>query len=351
MTALYIAIAILIFGLLVIIHELGHFITAKLCGIRVEEFSVGMGPMIFSRQKGETTYSLRCVPFGGYCAMTGETGGSEDPRAFVNQAAWKRLIVLVAGSFMNFVLGFVIMLCLYAGAEAFVAPKIASFMDGCPYESAEGLQAEDRFLKIDGHAVYLSADLSDYLDASDTHDLVLLRNGEKVELKNYPMKRISYDGYENPMYGFNLGYDEGTFLNKLRYSWNMCCEFVRWVIQGLQQMFSGQASMKDISGPVGIVDMMAETGASAESAADGLYNIFYIGAFIAVNLSVMNMLPIPALDGGHIFTLLITCVIEAVTKKKLNPKYEAYIHAAGMALLLALMALIMFNDIFRLFMK
>ncbi|MDO5444576.1 MAG: M50 family metallopeptidase [Eubacteriales bacterium] len=351
MTVIYVIIAILFFGLLVSIHEFGHFIVAKSCGIRVEEFSVGMGPAVISKQKGETKYSLRCIPFGGYCAMTGEDGASEDPRAFVNQAVWKRFLVLIAGSFMNLLLGFVIMFCLYADAEAFIAPKIASFMEGCPYEAADGLQEGDRFLKIDGHRIYISSDLSDYLDVSDTHDIVVLREGKRIKLNSFHMERIDYDGYENKMYGFNLGYDEGTVGNKLKYSMNMCCEFVRWVIQGLKQLFSGQASVKDLSGPVGIVDMMAETGAAAESAADALYSIFYIGAFIAVDLAAMNILPIPALDGGRIFSLIITWIIESVTHRKLNPKYEAYIHAAGMILLLALMAYVMFNDIFKLFAK
>lgn len=346
---MYVIIAILFFGLLVSIHEFGHFIVAKMCGIRVEEFAVGMGPAIFSRQKGETKYSLRCVPFGGYCAMTGEDGESDDPRAFTNQAAWKRFLVLVAGSFMNLLLGFIIMFCLYADAEAFVAPKIASFMEGCPYEAADALQAGDRFYSVDGHRIYISTDLSDYLDQSEKHDIAVIRDGKKVVLKDFVIRRIEYDGYENKMYGFNLGYDEGTLLNKLRYSKNMCCEFVRWVIQGLQQLFSGEASVKDLSGPVGIVDMMAETGASAESTADALYDIFFMGAFIAVDLAAMNILPIPALDGGRIFALLVTWVIEKITRRKLNPKYEAYIHAAGMILLLALMAFIMFNDIFKLF--
>lgn len=349
MTVLYLIIAILFFGLLVSIHEFGHFAVAKACGIRVEEFAVGMGPAIFSRQKGETKYSLRCIPFGGYCAMTGEDGESEDPRAFVNQAAWKRFLVLAAGSFMNLLLGFVIMFCLYSDAEAFIAPKIASFMDGCPYEAADGLQTGDRFLSIDGHGIYISSDLSDYLDTSDTHDITVRRDGKRVKLSGFHIERIAYEGYENRMYGFNLGYDEATFANKLRYSAGMCCEFVRWVFQGLQQLFSGEASVKDLSGPVGIVDLMAETGAAAETAADALYDIFYIGAFIAVDLAAMNMLPVPALDGGRIFSLLVTGIIESVTRKKIDPKYEAYIHAGGMILLLALMAFVLFNDIFRLF--
>ena len=349
MTVLYVIIAILIFGILVIVHELGHFSVAKLCGIRVEEFSVGLGPALFSKQKGETKYSLRCIPFGGFCAMTGEDGESDDPRAFVNAKVWQKLLVLIAGAFMNFLLGFIIMLCIYADAQGFIAPKIDAFMEGCPYETADGLQAGDRFLKIDGKVVYTSSDISDLLDTDTVHDIIVKRGNEKITLNRYHIERIEYDGYEDKMYGFTLGIDEGTFLNKIKYSGAMCCEFVRWVFDGLRQLISGGASMNDLSGPVGIVDMMAETGASAETTADALYSIFYIAAFIAVDLAFMNMLPIPALDGGRVFLLIVTWIIETVTRRKLNPKYEAYIHGAGMVLLLALMAVVLFNDVWKLF--
>ena len=188
MTIVYILIAILIFGVLIIIHELGHFAAAKACGVRVEEFAVGMGPAIFKKQKGETTYSLRCIPFGGFCAMTGEDEESKDPRAFTNQAAWKRVIILAAGSFMNFVLGFVIVACLYANAQAFRVPVLAGFIEGCPYESAEGLQQGDRFYSIDGHRIYQYYDVSDFISKGDgSYDIVVIRDGKKVKLENFKL--------------------------------------------------------------------------------------------------------------------------------------------------------------------
>ena len=161
------------------------------------------------------------------------------------------------------------------------------------------------------------------------------------------MVPVEYEGYENKMYGFYFGVEKATPLVKLQHAWGSCMEFVRMVWQGLEQLFTGKVGIKDMSGPVGIVDLMAETGEQAASTADALYNIFYLGAFIAVNLSIMNMLPIPALDGGRVFLLLVTTVVEALTRKKLDPRYEGYIHAAGMALLLGLMAIVMFNDILR----
>ncbi len=348
MTVLYIALAILLFGVLVGVHELGHFAAAKACGVKVEEFALGMGPAILQKQKGETVYSLRCIPFGGFCAMAGEDEESDDPRAFMNQAAWKRIIILVAGAAMNFLLGLLIVIILYSNAYAFRSAEITGFMDGCPYESSEGLHVGDRFYKIDGHRIYQYYDVSDFLSQGDgTYDLVVLRDGKKVKLNDCALTPLDYPGQTQKMYGFYFGYDEATLGVKLENSWNTTMEFGRWVWLGLKELVRGDVGMKDMAGPVGIVDMMAETGEQAESTADALYSIFYFTAFIAVNLAIMNMLPIPALDGGRVFLLIVTWIIETISKKKLDPKYEGYIHATGMVLLLGLMAVIMFNDIIR----
>ena len=350
MSIAYIILAILIFGVLIAVHEFGHFSVAKLCGVKVNEFSVGMGPAIWKKQKGETLYALRAVPLGGYCAMEGEEEDSGDPRAFIVQPAWKKVLILCAGSFNNFLLGLIIIFCLYLGATAFVSPTIASFVEGCPYEGAEALQVGDRFIKIDGHTVYQYYDVGDFLRQGDgMYDLVLERDGKRVELKNFSMTPRLYEGQDRELFGFNFGYEEASFPVKLRYTWATAMEFGRMVWMGLSQLVHGEVGLQEMSGPVGIVDLMAETGENAETASDALYNILYLGAFIAINLAIMNMLPIPALDGGRIFLLLVTLVIEAITRKKLDPKYEAWIHAAGMVLLLGLMTVIMFNDIVKLF--
>jgi len=348
MSIFYIILAIIIFGVLIAVHELGHFMLAKACGVKVEEFSIGMGPAIFKKQKGDTLYSLRCIPIGGYCAMTGEDEESGDPGAFTNQAAWKRILILAAGSFMNFVLGLLIVILLYSNAGGFRAPVIAEFMEGSPYEAADALQAGDRFYKIDGERVYQYSDVTEFLAKGDgVFDMVIIRDGRKIELNDFEFVPVEIPGYESKMYGFYMGIDEPTLANKLRYSWYTTMEFGRWVWQGLEQLVSGQVGVSDMSGPVGIVDLMAETGEQAGSTADALYDILYLGAFIAVNLALMNMLPIPALDGGRIFFLVITWLIETITLKHLDPKYEGYVHAGGMFLLLGLMAYVMLNDIIR----
>ncbi|MBQ9662902.1 MAG: site-2 protease family protein [Oscillospiraceae bacterium] len=350
MTVAYILFAILIFGVLIAVHEFGHFSVAKLCGVKVNEFAVGMGPAIWKKQKGETLYALRVVPFGGYCAMEGEDEDSGDPRAFVVQPAWKRILILCAGSFNNFLLGLIVIFCLYLGAAAFVSPTIESFVPGCPYESTEGLQVGDRFVKINGHRIFQYYDVSDFLNQGNgVYDLVLNRDGKRVVLNGFAMTPQLYEGQTRELFGFNFGYEEATLPVKIRYSWDTAMEFGRMVWMGLSQLVHGEVGLKEMSGPVGIVDLMAETGENAESASDAVYNILYLGAFIAINLAIMNMLPIPALDGGRVFLLLITLIIERITRKKLDTKYETWIHAGGMALLLSLMAIIMFNDILKLF--
>ena len=350
MTVLYILIAILLFGVLIFVHEGGHFTAAKLCGVRVNEFAIGMGPAIVKKQRGETTYSVRCIPIGGFCSMAGEDETSEDPRAFTNQPVWKRLIILIAGSFMNFLLGMLIIAVLYAPAKAFISPVIAEFVPDCPYNGP--LQVGDRFYSIDGHRIYQYYDFSDYMDNGETvHDIVVIRDGHRFTLSDFPMEKLLYEGETQKRYGFSFGYEEASLTVKLRNVWNTSMEFCRWVWSGLAELLKGRVSVKEMSGPVGIVDMIAETGEQAESTSDAFYSIFYLGAFIAINLTVMNMLPIPALDGGRVFLLLVTALIEAVTRRKLDPKYEGYIHAAGMVLLLAFMAFIMFNDILKLFGK
>lgn len=348
---MYIIIAIIIFGILIAIHEFGHFTAAKLCGVKVEEFAIGMGPALFKKQKGETVYALRILPIGGFCAMAGEDEESDDPRAFTNQGFWKKFVILCAGSFMNLVLGIVLILIMYAGAQAFVTPTIDHFMDGCPYEGAEAMQPGDTFYSIDGQRIYLVSDVSSFLIRGDgVYDIVMLRDGEKVELKDFALTTKTYAEYadEGPKYGFVFGYTEATFGAKLEYTWNTTLEFSRLVWLGLGDLINGRVGLKDMSGPVGIVDMMNEVGQQAESAKAAADNLLYISAFIAINLAIMNMLPIPALDGGRVFLMIVTVIIEAVSRKKLDPKYEGYIHLGGMVVLLGLMALVMYNDIAKL---
>ena len=192
---MYILIAILIFGVLIFVHELGHFLTAKALDVQVNEFAVCMGPALVKKTKGETTYSLRCIPIGGYCAMEGEDESSDNPRAFTSKPWWRRLIILAAGSFMNFLAGVLVLVILFSTAAGYFAvPRIDSFYEGCPYESADGLQAGDEIYKIDGRRVYIQSDVSMLLARNKTgvFDLTVRRDGRLVELKDFAMTPVEY---------------------------------------------------------------------------------------------------------------------------------------------------------------
>ena len=346
--------AILLFSILIFVHELGHFAAAKLSGVQVNEFSLFMGPAVWKKQVGETLYAVRTIPIGGYCAMEGEDGDSDNPRSFDKAAWWKRFIILVAGAAMNFVTGVLLMVIVYLPAEAVVTPVISSFEPYSTVSGENGLQVGDRIVRLDGEPIYVQSDFSLILSLNpgDTHDLVVVRNGEQVELNHFRMEKhlvTDSNGSQRMMFGMNFTMEELDFAGKLRYAWYQCLDTVRMVKLSLQMLVSGQAGLKDMSGPVGIVQMMSQTAESAKTSLDALLKLLYFGAFIAINLVVMNLLPVPALDGGRVVGLLITTVVEAVTRKKIDPKYEGWLHGAGMVFLLALMAVIMFKDIIFLF--
>ena len=343
--------AILIFSFLIFVHELGHFIAAKRSGVQVNEFSMFMGPAIWKKQIGETLYSIRCIPIGGYCAMEGEDEDTDNPRSFQKAAWWKRLIILVAGSAMNFIAGILIMVIVFLPAQKFIVPTIATMEESSLVGGADGLQVGDTFLEVDGEKIYVQSDFSTILSLNpgEVHDIVVERNGEKVTLKDFEMKKTTFGDEKTPRYGFSFSVVDATFSSKLDYAWRNVLNSGRIVRLSLQMLLTGQASMSDMTGPVGIVGQMSDMAEASETWVDAVLNMLYFGGFIAINLAIMNMLPIPALDGGRVLALLVTTAFAKITKKPVNPKIEGYIHAGGMILLLIFMALIMFKDIFAIF--
>ena len=346
--------AILLFSFLIFIHELGHFAAAKLSGVQVNEFAIFMGPVLWKKQIGETLYSVRLIPIGGFCAMEGEEEDTDNPRSFQKAAWWKRLVILVAGAAMNFLMGVVLMFLVYMPAQAVAEPVIASFEEFATVDGAQGLQVGDRILELDGEKIYVHSDFSLLLSLhpGEYHDLVVERGGQKVKIPNLHMEKHAVtreDGTTQRLFGMNFTLRNLSFLDKIRYSWLQSLDTARMTRLSLQMLLSGQAGLTDISGPVGIVQEMSTVAKASPTMLDALLNMLYFGAFIAINLAVMNLLPIPALDGGRVVGLLITTAVEAATKKKIDPKYEGYLHGAGMIFLLGLMAVVMFKDIFYLF--
>ena len=347
-TILIILLAIVAFGVLIAVHEGGHFLAAKACGVKVNEFALGMGPALLKKQGKETLYSLRALPIGGFCAMEGEDEDTGDPRAFTAKPAWKRAVILVAGPLMNFLLGFLMVLCI-SGRANFADPIISEFRPDCPYEEADGLQVGDQIWSVDGYRTFFSNGVVDAFQrsGSDTHDIVVLRDGRRVTLKDYFMPPYEAENGTIRTYGFYFAPREFSLGANLRYSWDESLVFVRLVWESLGDLISGAVGVRELTGIVGVVDYVTQVTSEAEDVSRASFDFLFFFSLIAVNLAVMNLLPIPALDGGRIFLLLATWVIERVSRRKLNPKYEAYIHGAGLVLLMGLMVLVLFNDVFR----
>jgi len=346
--------ALLVFSFLIFIHELGHFLAAKAFGVQVNEFALFMGPAIFQKKVGETLYSLRCIPFGGYCAMEGEDSDTDSARSFQKAAWWKRMIILLAGAFMTLVSGMLILLLVFSPSQQFITPEVALIEEGCALAGEYGIQVGDRFVEVDGERIYDQSDFSVILSVNggDVHDLVLERNGEKVILDDFRMEKREFpneDGTTTLRYGFSFGVEDANFGTLVKYTWNNTLSIIRSVRLSLKMLFTGQAGLRDMSGPVGIVSLMAETAQQSATWVKALMNMLYLGGFLAVNLAVMNLLPIPALDGGRAACLVITVIAERITGRKIDPKYEGYLHAVFLLLLLGLMALITFKDVFTIF--
>ena len=315
---IYILAAILIFGVLIAVHELGHFLAAKACGVRVNEFAIGMGPALFKKTRGDTTYALRLLPIGGFCAMEGEEEDSDDPAALNNQGFWRKLLIFAAGALMNFLTGLVII------------------------------------LSIDGERIYTFSDVSLLLGRNKTgdFDLVIRRDGQKLRLENFHMERGEYldqSGQKFTGFGLYFGAQELTFGGRLRYCWDQAVDFVRLVRLSLQMLITGEAGFSDMSGPVGIVSTITTVGEQSENARAAAANIAYLAAFIAVNLAVMNLLPLPALDGGKIFFLVVNALSLRIIRKQIPARFENYVHLAGFVLLMGFMLVITFHDVIKLF--
>lgn len=340
-----IIVALLIFGLLIFFHELGHFLLAKRGGIGVTSFSIGMGPSIWKKQIGETEYCLRVLPFGGSCAMVGEDTESEEENAFNKKSVWTRISVVAAGPVFNFILAFVgsVIMVLCIGVDK---PVIAEMMEGYPAYEA-GVRAGDEIISMNGRNIGVYRDVSMYiqLHQGETIDLVYARNGERFETSIAP--KLGEDGY------YLMGITGGAYtkcenpIEVVKYAVAEVGYWIHMVFDSLKMMVSGQVGREDVGGPVRIVGMIGDTyeQSAAISGFAVFINMLNRVIFLSANLGVMNLLPIPALDGGRLFIMLI----EVVTRKRVPEKVEGYIHMAGFAVLMSLMVLILFNDISLMF--
>lgn len=354
MSVLYVLAGIFIFGFLIAIHELGHFLAARLCGVRVSEFSIGMGPLLWHRETEETRYSLRLLPIGGFCALGEDDEDTGDTRSFAHQGFWKKLVILAAGSFMNLLAGVAVIACIFATASGFYVDQVAGFSEGFPLEGKDGLMEGDVFYKIDGWRTYLRGDAALFLRFNDGRgvDIEVIRDGEKVVLKDLPLYRGTYNGEEGK-FGLSVGAARipATFLTTVKFIGYQTLDFVQQVWFSLIQLFRGNVGLSEVSGPVGIVSTMTEVGNASKTAVAAFENIAFFGALIAINLAVMNLLPIPALDGGRIFFLAVDGLSMLLFRRKVPVKYQAAVNAACFVALMGLMLLVTLKDVGQLFMR
>ena len=346
---MYIVLAILAFGIIIAIHELGHYLSAKALNVKVNEFAIGMGPKLLSKQGKETLYTLRALPFGGFCSMEGEHEEDEepDPRSFLSQKRWRRIVILVSGSLANFIAAFLIIFILTIGAEGFVSTTISEVEDRFPEAGPSELLPGDRIVAVNGERLYYYDDFVLFLrlNADKPITLTLDRNGQTIE---YERRTYNIDGEEQFRYSPVFYVIEGTLWEVLKHSIYQTYNFMRMIRISLAMMISGTATLQDISGPVGIVSTMNTIGQQAPTTIIAIGSIVFFTAFIGVNVAVINLLPIPAMDGGRILFIFITWVIEKIIRKRLDPKYEGYVNTGAFVLLIGLMIVILYNDVARL---
>ena len=330
-------IAILFFELIIIVHEGGHFGAARLMNIRVNEFSIGMGPKIFQFKKGETLYSLRWVLFGGYCAMEGEDEESDDERAFSNKKVLPRIFVVISGAMMNLLLGFIIIAIMVCSQNLVGTTTIARFDEDA--KSSQTLMAGDTIKSIDGMRVYTSTDVTTGLtrSADDTLDMVIIRKGKEMKVSaQFDMEK--YEGKNYIKMDFWILGVPKTFSSVIKETAMQFMSYARMVFLSVHDLIAGRYGVSDLSGPVGAVSVVSTAVKTSK------ISMLRIMALLTINVGLFNLFPIPALDGWRLFLL----IFEGIFRKKLPKKFEWIINAAGLVLLLGFMVLITFSDIRKL---
>lgn len=326
--------AIILFCVMIFPHELGHYIAAKRLGVKVNEFAFGMGPVIWKKQKGETLHSIRLFPIGGFCSMEGEDEDSDEPRAFNNKKPWQKIIILAAGSFMN-VLCAILIMSIVVGVLGFTTTTIDTVSEGSPAETA-GIMAGDEITAIDGQPIEAWTDVSAAIASAEGGQIIMTvqRDGRTLEAAVTPEQ--TQDG------AFLIGITSRVRHNPFRAvaegaksTWNITVS----MFQTLSQLFTGQLGADSLSGPVGMVQMVSQTTQY------GWWYYGFLTALICINLAIINMLPLPALDGGRI----IFVIISMITGRPVSQKVEGTVHFVGIMLLFGLMAYVTFNDITRIF--
>ena len=342
MTVVYIIYSILIFGFLIFIHEFGHFITARLFKVGVNEFSLGMGPKIFKKksEKSGILYSLRLLPIGGFVSMVGEDEDSDEESALNNKPVWQRMIIVAAGSFMNILVGVLVVFVIVVSSSRLASNTVAQFREGSNLESY-GLAVGDEIVQVGKQRVHIGKDMVEAVmfEGIAPVDVTVIRNGERIVLPDVEFAKISQDGLSFGMIDFYVAPDEKTFTSVIEHTVYYSKSTANMVWKSLLYLVTGKIGVEQMSGPVGV------TSAIGEAAQMGWESVADLCALLALNLGIFNLLPFPALDGGR----LVFMFYELIFKKPVKREIEGYIHFAGLALLVLLMVFITFKDVINIF--
>lgn len=354
MTIVTMILAILAFCIIIIIHEMGHFFAAKACGMKVSEFSLGMGPKILKKQGKETLYTVKLLPIGGSVQL-GEDEESDDPRSFRNKPVWQRIIVLVAGPIMNLILGVIVCAIVILVNGRVVSSTIAEFRGDNP-TSSNFLQVGDEILEINGHSVWSSMDISYALQNSAmkageqedhmVYSFKVRRDGEIVSYDNVNFAlRKNDNGTSSVVLDFAVLAHKLDFGNVFVYSFKEAATYGRLVWISLLDLIRGTYGLNDLSGPIGTVNAITQSATASADMRVNIVSLLSMIALITINLGVFNLIPVPALDGARILFLLI----ELIRRKPMKPEHEGMVHFVGFAALMLLMLVVTFNDIVKLF--
>ncbi len=326
---------VFLLGFLVFIHEGGHFLAARLFKVKVEEFSIGFGPKIFSKKGKETEYSISAIPFGGYVKMTGESERVDTQGSFSNAKIWHRIAIVAAGALVNIIFAIIVYFFLTLSTNQNISTIVSSKIPEYA-ENIQEIEIGDKIIEINNTKIRIKSDIAKALQNSNAKEISVLveRNNEVVSIKATPSKYMDTDIY---ILGVELALADNSLKEKMYYSFWETANFVSSIGDGLKMLFTGHVGVDQMTGPIGISNMVAKT--------NGLYNFIYLLSLISLSLGVTNLLPIPALDGGRIVLLLI----EGIRGKALNEEIEIGIQSAGFILLILFSIYVSYNDILRIF--
>lgn len=343
-TVISIISAVLIFCIIVVVHEFGHFIVARKCGIDVQEFAIGMGPVIFKKQGKHTLFTLRLLPLGGFCSM-GEDEESDNENSFRNKSVWRRIAVIAAGAIMNLILGFILSIIIFLAAGKVTTTIIAEIVPGSGCETA-GMAVGDRITKVNGLHIFTANDIIYELrnDEDGVLDFVVERDGEKLTFNGvkFGLTVDEETGERVLNYDFKVYMKNMTAAELLPAAANKFMYYSRLILMSLRDLISGKYGLNNLQGPVGIVTVISE---SAQESGFDIGYLLDIAMLISVNVGIFNLLPLPALDGGR----LVFLIIEAIRRKPIKAETEGMVHFAGFALLMLLMIIVTFNDVKNIF--